>query len=45
MLEQIECVLEERVRLQLALHGGDIQSLVCTASVCWASVPGAPLRI
>ncbi|MFG6351180.1 MAG: NifU family protein [Oscillospiraceae bacterium] len=33
MLEQIERVLEERVRPQLALHGGDIQSLGCEDGV------------
>lgn len=33
MLEQIECVLEERVRPQLALHGGDIQFLSCEDGV------------
>jgi Fe-S cluster biogenesis protein NfuA len=33
MLKQIKCVLEERVRPQLALHGGDIQSLSCEDGV------------
>ena len=33
MLEQIEQVLEERVRPQLALHGGGIESLSCTDGV------------
>lgn len=33
MLEQIEQVLNERVRPQLALHGGDIQSLSCEGGV------------
>lgn len=33
MLEQIEQVLNERVRPQLALHGGDIRSLGCEDGV------------
>lgn len=33
MLEQIEQVLNERVRPQLALHGGGIQSLGCEDGV------------
>ena len=33
MLEQIEGILNERVRPQLALHGGDIQSLSCKDGV------------
>lgn len=33
MLEQIEQTLNERVRPQLALHGGDIQSLDCEDGV------------
>lgn len=33
MLEQIEEILDERVRPQLALHGGDIQSLSCEEGV------------
>lgn len=33
MLEQIEQVLDEKVRPQLALHGGDIQSLSCEDGV------------
>lgn len=33
MLEQIEQVLDERVRPRLALHGGDIQSLGCEDGV------------
>lgn len=33
MLEQIEQVLNERVRPQLALHGGGIQSLSCEDGV------------
>ena len=33
MLEQIERVLSEQVRPQLALHGGDIQSLSCEDGV------------
>lgn len=33
MLEQIERVLDEKVRPQLALHGGDIQSLSCEDGV------------
>lgn len=33
MLEQIEQVLNEGVRPQLALHGGDIQSLSCEDGV------------
>ena len=33
MLEQIERILDERVRPQLALHGGDIQSLSCEDGV------------
>ena len=33
MLEQIEQILDERVRPQLALHGGDIQSLSCEDGV------------
>lgn len=33
MLEQIEQVLNQRVRPQLALHGGDIRSLSCELGV------------
>lgn len=33
MLEQIEQVLDERVRPQLALHGGDIRSVSCEDGV------------
>ncbi len=33
MLEQIEQVLDARVRPQLALHGGGIQSLDCEGDV------------
>ena len=33
MLEQIEQVLNEKVRPQLALHGGDIRSLSCEDGV------------
>ena len=33
MLKQIEQVLNERIRSQLALHGGDIQSLSCEDGV------------
>ena len=33
MLEQIEQVLNEKIRPQLALHGGDIQSLSCEDGV------------
>ena len=33
MLEQIEQVLNEIIRPQLALHGGDIQSLDCEDGV------------
>lgn len=33
MLEQIEEILDERVRPQLALHGGNIQSLSCEEGV------------
>ena len=33
MLEQIEKILDERVRPQLALHGGNIQSLSCEEGV------------
>lgn len=33
MLEQIEQVLDEKVRPQLALHGGDIESLSCEDGV------------
>ena len=33
MLEQIEQVLDEKVRPQLALHGGDIRSLSCEDGV------------
>lgn len=33
MLEQIEQVLEERVRPQLTLHGGGIESLSCEDGV------------
>lgn len=33
MLEQIEQVLNEQVRPQLALHGGDIESLSCEDGV------------
>ncbi len=33
MLEQIEQVLNERVRPQLALHGGDIRSVSCEDGV------------
>ncbi len=33
MLEQIEQVLNETVRPQLALHGGDIESLSCEDGV------------
>ena len=33
MLEQIEQVLDARVRPQLALHGGGIQSLDCEGGV------------
>lgn len=33
MLDQIEQVLDEKVRPQLALHGGDIESLSCEDGV------------
>lgn len=33
MLEQIEQVLDEKVRPRLALHGGDIRSLSCEDGV------------
>lgn len=33
MLEQIEQILDERVRPQLALHGGGIRSLSCEDGV------------
>ena len=33
MLEQIEQVLDETIRPQLALHGGDIRSLSCEDGV------------
>lgn len=33
MLEQIEQILDEKVRPQLALHGGDIRSLSCEDGV------------
>ena len=33
MLEQIEQVLDEQVRPQLVLHGGDIRSLSCEDGV------------
>lgn len=33
MLEQIEQVLDEKVRPQLALHGGNIRSLSCEDGV------------
>ena len=33
MLKQIEQVLDEKVRPQLALHGGDIRSLSCEDGV------------
>lgn len=33
MLEQIVQILNERIRPQLALHGGDIQSLSCEDGV------------
>lgn len=41
MLEEIERVLDERVRPQLALHGGDIRSLGCEDGVYRFQLLGA----